>query len=397
MARFLFVLGLAAAVGAQQTSPEFSAPEAQVQQELGTGGSSGCGRGRGARRWRDLRTGIRRGQYGDQGGGHTGHALPDRVGHEDAHGRRADVRARVEEHRRGRAGQPLCQWPAALCRGAHAPAAALAHRRAEWTSPTSSDRREKKGWRHIPAPGRRSPALPAAAGTRVLLLELGLRTGRPGAPGSGQETVRRRDAGAHIRSAGDAAHHVSTHRGDDVAARDRPPPRQRGRVFGGEATAERRTAVAGGHSLFERDGDGAIRNRSAERRQGGRKAGAAGRAAGHGSCRRREHSHHGRTVRPRPVPDGADVRPRRDDDGLYGAGDDRSRGRRGRRGAEQRRQRGADTDRPGAASRRRRAGCSPPAPPIASGGVVPDLQQYVGTYRNPRRFTVEVGAAAGWC
>ena len=32
----------------------------------------------------------------------------------------------------------------------------------------------------------------------------------------------------------------------------------------------------------------------------------------------------------------------------------------------------------------------PPAPPIAAGGVVPDLQQYVGTYRNPRRFTVEV-------
>ena len=29
-------------------------------------------------------------------------------------------------------------------------------------------------------------------------------------------------------------------------------------------------------------------------------------------------------------------------------------------------------------------------PPIAAGGVVPDLQAYVGTYRNPRRFTVEV-------
>jgi len=33
---------------------------------------------------------------------------------------------------------------------------------------------------------------------------------------------------------------------------------------------------------------------------------------------------------------------------------------------------------------------SPPAAPIAAGGVVPELQQYVGTYRNPRRFTVEV-------
>jgi CubicO group peptidase (beta-lactamase class C family) len=32
----------------------------------------------------------------------------------------------------------------------------------------------------------------------------------------------------------------------------------------------------------------------------------------------------------------------------------------------------------------------PPSPPIAAGGVVPDLQPYVGTYRNPRRFTVEV-------
>jgi CubicO group peptidase (beta-lactamase class C family) len=32
----------------------------------------------------------------------------------------------------------------------------------------------------------------------------------------------------------------------------------------------------------------------------------------------------------------------------------------------------------------------PPAPFIAAGGVVPDLQPYVGQYRNPRRFTVEV-------
>jgi CubicO group peptidase (beta-lactamase class C family) len=30
------------------------------------------------------------------------------------------------------------------------------------------------------------------------------------------------------------------------------------------------------------------------------------------------------------------------------------------------------------------------APPIAAGGVLPDLEAYVGTYRNPRRFTVEV-------
>jgi hypothetical protein len=31
-----------------------------------------------------------------------------------------------------------------------------------------------------------------------------------------------------------------------------------------------------------------------------------------------------------------------------------------------------------------------PALPIATGGMVPELQGYVGTYRNPRRFTVEV-------
>ena len=36
------------------------------------------------------------------------------------------------------------------------------------------------------------------------------------------------------------------------------------------------------------------------------------------------------------------------------------------------------------------AGPAPPAPPIAVGGELPDLQAYVGTYRNPRRFTVEV-------
>jgi CubicO group peptidase (beta-lactamase class C family) len=41
----------------------------------------------------------------------------------------------------------------------------------------------------------------------------------------------------------------------------------------------------------------------------------------------------------------------------------------------------------------RAAGVEPAAPfagPIAAGGVPPDLQAYVGTYRNPRRFTVEV-------
>jgi hypothetical protein len=31
-----------------------------------------------------------------------------------------------------------------------------------------------------------------------------------------------------------------------------------------------------------------------------------------------------------------------------------------------------------------------PTGPVAAGGIVPDLQPYVGTYRNPRRFTVEV-------
>ena len=41
MIRFLFVLGLAAAVGAQETSPEFSAAEAQVRQELARAGAPG--------------------------------------------------------------------------------------------------------------------------------------------------------------------------------------------------------------------------------------------------------------------------------------------------------------------------------------------------------------------
>ena len=36
------------------------------------------------------------------------------------------------------------------------------------------------------------------------------------------------------------------------------------------------------------------------------------------------------------------------------------------------------------------AAVPPPGPPIAAGGVVPDLQAYVGQYRNPRRFIVEV-------
>ena len=41
----------------------------------------------------------------------------------------------------------------------------------------------------------------------------------------------------------------------------------------------------------------------------------------------------------------------------------------------------------------RAAGADPVAPfsgPIAAGGAPPDLQAYIGTYRNPRRFTVEV-------
>jgi CubicO group peptidase (beta-lactamase class C family) len=33
---------------------------------------------------------------------------------------------------------------------------------------------------------------------------------------------------------------------------------------------------------------------------------------------------------------------------------------------------------------------APPAPAIAAGEAVPDLRPYIGTYRNPRRFTVEV-------
>jgi CubicO group peptidase (beta-lactamase class C family) len=43
MVRFLFVLGLAAAVGAQETAPEFSAVEAQVREELARAGAPGAG------------------------------------------------------------------------------------------------------------------------------------------------------------------------------------------------------------------------------------------------------------------------------------------------------------------------------------------------------------------
>ena len=71
--------------------------------------------------------------------------------------------------------------------------------------------------------------LPAAAGPRVLVLELGLRAGRPGAAGSRQEAVRRRDAGARARPAGDAAHDVPAHRGDDLAAGGRPSPDKEGK------------------------------------------------------------------------------------------------------------------------------------------------------------------------
>ena len=103
------------------------------------------------------------------------------------------------------------------------------------------------------------------------------------------------------------------------------------------------------------------------------------------------HSHHGRTyglgqfLTERTFGHGGTMT------GYTAQVDDRSRGRRRRRGAEQRRQRGADADRAGAASRRRRA-CSRRRRRRRSRRAAssPICRPYVGTYRNPRRFTVEV-------
>ena len=101
-------------------------------------------------------------------------------------------------------------------------------------------------------------------GRAFFVLQLRLRAGRSRAPGSGQEAVRRGDAGAGPRSARHAAHHLPADRGDDLAAGGRPSPRQGRKVHGGEAAGERRTTVAGRHALLERERDGATAGRAGQ-------------------------------------------------------------------------------------------------------------------------------------
>ena len=170
--------------------------------------------------------------------------------------------------------------------------------------------------------------LPAAAGPRVLVLELGLRAGRSRAAGSGQEAVRRRDAGAGARPARHAAHDVPADRGDDLAAGRRPSHATRtgSSPWCRPLANDARLWPAG--TLYSSANEMArllvaLVNDGKRRRQ----AGAAGGPGRTDARSGRRHPDHQPALRPGPVPDRCvGLRARRDDDRLRRVGHDRSRG-----------------------------------------------------------------------